>query len=962
MQSSSRYLIGIDLGTTNSVVAYVDTHRAEGERSDIRVFEVPQLMGPGELRSIPALPSFLYFPAQDELQSGTLTLPWDRTPQAVAGAMARDHGALLPTRQVMSAKSWLSHGGVDRRAKILPRDAERPLISPVEASARYLLHLRNSWNLAFATDGQGDASLFERQDIVLTVPASFDEEARELTVESARQAGLENLTLLEEPLAAFYAWIAQNDQSLSENLSDGDLVLICDIGGGTSDFSLVRARIAGDDVQFEREAIGEHLLLGGDNLDLALAHLVRKKLNGARLSMRQMHALQRACCAAKERLLGDDSPDYLPITLLGGGRAVVGQMLTAELHRDEVLEILSSGFLPLAGADDLPKVKAGSSAGLRELGLPYASDPAITRHLIAFLTQAALITETEMPAKRRARLAQPDAVLFNGGFCVPRITRERILEVITGLNSESSQARRPQVLHSDVLGSAVAQGAAHYGRVRRGLGKRIRAGSARTYYIGLRADERLQGLCVLPYGVEEGTTLPLPDRKFVALANRPVSFTLLSSRTRHHAHGEVAELQENEVHRHAPLVTVLRYGKMREVQLDVRLRVTFTELGTLEVWCESVTSPHSWRLQFELRGAQGQQANESENQAAMPNRSGASSVVSEHSLEAAAELIRLAFGNGKAESTGDATAPETLANRLETSLGLKRDAWPTDVIRRCCDVLIETANGRRKSPQHEVRWLNLVGFCLRPGFGMTGDDVRVRQIRNFSLSGPVFAGELQSEVQWLVLLRRISGGLNASQQHESYKKLLPMLGLGGGKKKGRRLNPQLEYEAWRLVSSLEHLPAPLRAPLGDELVRRIRKDPSDGRLFWPVARIGARIPLYGPLNCVIAPDKCSEWLNAVLEHSAITPELATVIVLLARRTGDRSRDLDPRILGAAVRALRTAEVEPELVQRLETLVPPERSDAVRMFGESLPRDLRLVSSANCLLSMTALTSGPERVA
>ncbi len=966
MEHSSRYLIGIDLGTTNSVVAYIDTQQsAQNERPEISVFAVPQLVGPGEVRALPALPSFLYFPAQDELENGTVHMPWDERPTSIAGSMARDHGALMPSRQVMSAKSWLSHRGVDRRANILPREAQPPLVSPVEASARYLLHLRNAWNLAFAADERNDA-LFEKQEIVLTVPASFDEEARELTVEAARQAGLEHFTLLEEPLAAFYAWTATHEGSLKSELDDGDLVLICDIGGGTTDFSLVRAQVAGDDVQFERKAIGEHLLLGGDNLDLALAHRVEGRLGGAKLGMRQRHALQRACCEAKERLLSDPELERLSITILGTGRQVVGQMLSSELHREEVLEALISGFLPLTAAGDAPK--RGTPAGLRELGLPYAGDPAITKHMAAFLRQAATAIATGAKTAHanglHSEIARPDAILFNGGFCAPLLVRERIVDVVASWFPDLGEGWRPKMLCNDAMGSAVAKGAAHYGRVRRGVGLRVRAGSARTYYIGLRSEQRLQGICVLPSGAEEGTTLPLLSRQFAALANRPVSFALYSSRTRHDAHGETVNLDGEQIYRHAPLVTVLRYGKkMRDLELAVRLRATFTELGTLELWCESVSSPHRWQLQFELRGDEGspQHGAGAEHQQPSPAPPVTSPAIPDEALDAAARLIRSVFSRTSEQAEGEADAPETLTSRLESILGARREAWPITAIRQLADVLIESAEGRKKSPRHEVRWLNLLGFCLRPGFGAAGDQARVNQLQKFSVSGPVSPRELQCQVEWLVLLRRVSGGLNASLQHELYRHYLTTL-KPSGKKKVARLNPQVEYDTWRLLASLEHLTAKLRVSLGNELLTNLRKDPRDGRWLWPLTRLGARIPLYGPLACVVSPEVAAAWITALIEQPEISSEMAHAIVQLGRRTGDLSRDIDHNLREVAVRKLSASGIGHELVQLLENIIPPERSDAVWMFGESLPKDLLLASSANCLLSITALSPNPKRVA
>jgi len=998
----SRYLIGIDLGTTNSVVAYIDVYIDTPEVADagspIRVFPVPQLVAHGEVLTLPALPSFLYFPTEDELSAGAVSATWDENPPMVTGALAREQGALVPSRQVSSAKSWLSYPGVDRRAKILPAQAEppQPMISPVEASARYLMHLRDAWNGAIGTD---DETRFEHQEIVLTVPASFDEEARELTVEAAGRAGLETLTLLEEPLAAFYAWIAENRQAQAGgpssrrqtarpdlaregnggDLRDGELILICDIGGGTTDFSLVRARLVNGELQFERTAIGEHLLLGGDNLDFALARRVedklQEKLKGIKLTLRQRYALRRACCAAKERLLSDSSSELsrVPVTVLGSGRAVVGQTLSVDLTREEVLQIVTAGFLPITAPDEMPT--HGRLTGLRELGLPYASDPAITKHLAAFLTQAAVAMNGSSASQNFAnqglanqRMARPDAVLFNGGFCAPAVTRERIVEAISAWFGGTQSGWRPKLLNNEAANSeagraagsaedsAVARGAAYYGRVRRGSGLRIRAGSARTYYIGWRSDDGLQGICVLPSGVEEGTTLPLLNREFSVLANRPVSFTMYSSRTRHDAHGEVAALDEADeanVHRHAPLVTLLRYGKkMRELYLIVRLRASFTEVGTLELWCESRDTPHRWRLQFELRGeeAQAQQLDTAKAQP-VPARSPAVAT-SDAGVESASQLIRRVLGGSAA---GDTLASETLVSQMETALGAKKDSWPVSAIRRFSDVLIEVAAGRKQSPRHEVRWLNLSGFCLRPGFGAPGDDARVNDLRKIASNEPAFADDLQCQVELLALLRRIAGGINASEQQELYRKHTRR---AGNKKKGR-VNRQLEYEEWRLVTSLEHLLASTRASLGQELVAKVRREPGDAIWLWSLGRLGARIPLYGPRHAVVAPEVAGEWLKAVLDLPTLSAATASAIVLLARRTEDRRRDIDDAICEQAISRLMAIGIAEETIQLLSKYVPPEPADAVRSFGESLPPGLQLVSSANCLLSVPALhSSGP----
>lgn len=961
MEGPSRYLIGIDLGTTNSAVAFVDTRESanEADSSGIRIFEVAQLTSPSEVRAVPLLPSFLYFPTEAEVSSGTVSLPWGQYPSSIVGMMARDQGALVPGRQVSSAKSWLCQSAIDRTANILPRQAEppEPMVSPVEASARYLMHLRNAWNHAMVAEvDTHPQQLFEHQEIVLTVPASFDVEARELTVEAARQAGLQNLTLLEEPLAAFYAWVAEHQNVLGDYLRDGEFVLVCDIGGGTSDFSLVRAHVQGGNVEFERTAIGEHLLLGGENLDLALALRVERKLN-TKLSLRQRHALRIMCSAAKERLLSEEEIDRLPINILGGGRSVVGQMLSSELSRDEVAVLITSGFLPLTTPDEMPlRTRA---AGLREIGLPYATDPAITKHLAAFLKQAAMAMgaggNSQSHIDDRLQMARPDAVLFNGGFCIPAVARERITEAISNWFGAGS-GWRPKILSNEAMSSAVAIGAAYYGRVRRGAGLRIKAGSARTYYIGMRSEHGIKAVCVLPSGTNEGTTLPLLGREFSVLANRPVSFHLYSSTIRHDAHGAIADLDPEEIHRHAPLVTLLRYGKkLLQTELAVRLSVSFTEVGTLELWCESVSSPHRWRLQFELRreASARDQSGHTLQPASTANRHHSSNI-SEQSQESAVRMIQRAF-TGSGAGGGVPVDPASLVGELESVTRLKRESWPIATVRVFCDVLLEVADGRKLSPRHEVRWLNLFGYCLRPGFGDPQDSFRMTQARRICQVGLPFPRELQCQVDWLVLWRRIAGGLSAAHHHE-LRNYVGDLGIGR-KKPSKRLNSQLEHDGWRLLASLEHLSGATRAGLGSELLHKLKREPSDSGWLWSLGRFGLRIPLYGSLNCVIPAETAADWITALLDLRELTNETASAVVQLGRRVDDRTRDISQDVVRFAIAGLKSAGVADDTFLRpLQEYIAPVRADVVRTFGEPLPKGLELESTANCLSPVTALTS------
>src|ERR1700719_2846856 len=471
--SLSRFTTGIDLGTTNSALAFIDTKEAaETDFPEIRVLDVPQTVAQGRTEARRTLPSFLYLGDQEYL-----------------GAYAREQGALVPTKSVHSAKSWLSNPEVDRTAKILPFDAQEGgrVLSPVEVSNAIIAHIRDAWNQAHPNDP------LAKQDIVLTVPASFDEEARELTVQAARDAGIEKLTLVEEPAAAFYSWIANHLAQSQKNLFDGQLVLVCDVGGGTSDFTLIRVHRDGDRIEFTRTAVGKHLLLGGDNLDLTLAWLVEAKL-GKQLSIRQRSGLRRQCAAAKERILADPNLKSVEITVLGGGSSLVGGTLKAEILREEALELALDGFLPMCGLADRPKEEERTV--FRELGLPYVSDPAVTRHLAAFLASAGDAT--------------PDAILFNGGFFIPDILRQRVADVM-----EHWYGRRPAILDNRDLDLAVAVGAAYYSYVRAtGAGLLVRGGLPRAYFIGLGGgggaeNDAIRTMCLVARGSEEGSTVEL---------------------------------------------------------------------------------------------------------------------------------------------------------------------------------------------------------------------------------------------------------------------------------------------------------------------------------------------------------------------------------------------------------------------------------------------------------------------
>ena len=862
--------VGIDLGTTNSALAWIDPAQAE-ETSfpPIHIFDIPQLVAPGRIELRRTLPSFLL------LEEG----------QPV-GTYAREQGAIVPTRLVHSAKSWLSNGDVDRTAKILPWDAGEGgrVLSPVEVSARLISTIRKAWDEKFAP--------LAEQNVVLTVPASFDEEARELTVKAANDAGLPRLTLLEEPAAAFYSWIANNLARSRRLLFDGQIVLICDVGGGTTDFSLIRVSRDGDKIDFTRTAVGKHLLLGGDNLDLTLAWLAESKL-GKQLSIRQRSGLRRQCSAAKELLLCDPRRESVEINVLGAGSTLIGGTLKTEITRAEALELTLEGFLPLSARGEKPTEEKRSL--FRELGLPYVSDPAISRHLSAFLESAGQV---------------PDAILFNGGFFIPEICRTRVADLL-----DSWYGHRPEIFENRDLDLAVASGAAYYSYVRStGSGVLVRGGLPRAYYVGLTDTS---AVCLVPRGAEEGDTVEVDRDDLQLVANRPVAFRLMSSLTRTDDQpGQVVEFAAGEeIHQHAPLEGVLRFGKGGERLVPVKLGARLTETGTLETWCDSKISDNRWRLQFQLRKAAPAQG-VSQGKSGRP-----AAVVSQEAVAAACQLLRDTFAQG-------AIAPEELPSRLEAALGLGRNSWPVDVARALADVFIEQIENRKRNAAYEIRWLNLAGFCMRPGFGWSGDDFRIEQIRRIFAGGPVFPSQVQNEIDWWIFWGRLAGGLNRNQQSDIVQRLLPVL-LPKPGKKPQRVNNSLLREMWRTASSMELIPAGNRIQLGDALIRQTKED----YVLWCLSRLGARQLFYGPANQVLSPSVASRWVEALLS----APKADDVLVSLARKTGDPVRD----VAASTSVSVQARLTDPRLIAQLEGGEERDERALGRIFGEDLPSGLVL---------------------
>ncbi len=910
------YTVGIDLGTTHTVVACADRHGDAD--TPIRLFEIEQLVAPGEVAARPLLPSVRYHPAAGELAPGAHALPWHSDEPAVIGELARRLGAQVPGRLVASAKSWLSHAGVDRLAGILPWGAAEdiPKVSPVAASASYLAHVRAAWNRRHPEQP------LEAQEIVLTVPASFDDVARSLTLQAASDAGLPGVRLLEEPQAALYDWLFRHRRTLAQELAETRLVLVCDVGGGTTDLSLVKVELPGGEPRLERLAVGSHLMLGGDNMDLALAHLVERRLGEAggappRLSAGQLAHLVERCRAAKEQLLAAEAPPRAAVTLLGGGARLVGGARTVELERDEVERAVVDGFFPDVAAGEPLRRRTG---GLVALGLPYESDPAITRHIGAFLRQ-------------HADAGWPDALLLNGGVFRAEAIVRRLQSVLAGWRGAPVRS-----LHHADPDVAVARGAVAYALARRGLAPRIASGSPRSYFL-LLGDDGGRGVCVLPRGSEEGHELRLEGRRFALRLGEPVGFHLGCStadapgRPPPHA-GEVMELSDIDMQPLPPLATVVRAaaGGPARVEISVELAAQLTEVGTLDLHCIAADDPaQRWKLEFQLRG---RAAAATGSESGLPPR-----------FDEAVQAIELVFGVRRREV--DPKAVKQLRAQLEAVLGA-RERWSAAVLRALFDALLQRQRGRRRSAAHERLWLSLAGWGVRPGFGDPLDGWRIEQLWPLYEQGVQHGHDAQVNAEWWTLWRRAAGGLDAAAQGRLLEDFAFVL--RGDEAGITERPPHLAKGGWddmvRLVASLERVPPAYKVEVGDWLWEQYAQGRPPRRgvwTLWAIGRLGARVPFYGSAHEVAPAPAAQRWLDALLALDWKRCDgAAAAAANLARRSGDLARDLSPDGRALVIERLEGARAPQGWIDRVREVAALDEVGRSSVYGESLPPGLKLL--------------------
>ena len=908
MNLKSRFIIGIDLGTTNIALSYIDTEK-NGLKTES--FEIPQLTAAGEISGKTLFPAFCYLPKNGTVPAESLSLPWTSENDYACGVFARDAGSLIPDSFISSAKSWLCHSGVNRTDAMLPWGGaqDQKKISPVEASCRYLKHLKDAWNYKFrdALDADGVPCRMESQQIVITVPASFDDTARELTLEAADEAGFKSVILLEEPLAAFYDWINRNNYK--NFMKPGESVLVVDVGGGTTDFSIIRLEENG---LFVRTAAGEHLLLGGDNIDMAIARKIESAWN-THLSPYEWASLCQRAREAKEKLLSDGSLESADIVLLSRGSSIMGAMKKASLSRSMINEIIYEGFFPIP-KPDAPEIPRRS--GMKTMGLPYANEAAVTRQLLDFLRYTASLD-------KKTGIYRPDRILFNGGTVIPEGIRQRVKDCLARWFPGEPETEE---LKSSDLSLAVASGAAYYGAARRGAGVRIKSGTLHSYYVAVEsATEKPSYVCVMPRGTDENCELRT-DRTFILETNKTTVFPLHYSFTRTGKAGEMLD-EDDSLLPLTKLITALKHSSPKNT-LEVSLKAVLTETGILRLYLESVSKDYSWPLNFDIRASSADR-----------NAVSMAATIDSGKLKKASDFVHEIFSARK-------SCPSML-KELEAILETPRRDWPLFVLRSLADTVLKVPLASLKTAELESRYLNLLGFCMRPGCGDPADDIRISALWKFwHHDKPQNLNQPQTASEWWIFWRRVSSGLRAGHQKSILNELLAKLCPRGLYAQRIKQGVQVRQEMWKCLGSLELIPAERKIYTGNILCSgTVRLSETD---FWVLGRLGARRLFNADSSFTVYPETVAKWLKYMMglkiQEREVLNQQVFAFSRMAALSGDRNIDLAPDMREDVKRYMKMHGAQEHWLIHLDKLIEDSAEEKAALFGDALPLGLKMQQS------------------
>ena len=917
--TDSRFLIGIDLGTTRCALAYLDRR---SEASGIKLFGISQLVDEGQIEARETLPSVLFLPEDP----AAVALPdWLDPKRPLTGAYAADLGFQVPGRFVHSAKAWLCHARMDRSAPILPLQSTlvTDKLSPVQATCCLLEHLIRAWDMRMAA---GDpAATLVRQQVIVTVPASFDPVARNLTLQAINDAGIPDVLLLEEPQAAFYDYLYRNPKQMRRDLAKVQTVLVVDIGGGTTDFSLIGVTWpeTGDHPSFSRLAVGPHLLIGGDNLDLAVAHLVDKAFRhkGRKLVSRQWLSILHQSRAVKEELLsGTSTAESFRFTVSGAGSRVLARTLHEDIPAPQILDMILDGYFPQVAVDERPD--KDQSLGLSEAGLPFTRDPAITRHLAEFLAEQDVL---------------PDAILFNGGTMASPILQERLLEVISRWRERAGAKKPLKMLKNPRPALAVSAGATYLGMVRAGMGHRIESGNPVSIYVGIGTDDEAEHLghvpkqlmCLLPRGSATETWIQVPDKTFGIDTGRKTAFYLYFTAAPPRNEG-LGDLRAYDAGRFSDLppsvLDAASPGGIQHVEIQVRLR----ETGLLEVRCHGVEDDQLHELHFDLSQPGAKSA---------AGRKAGGAKKSEACLDAGQDKAISALVKKLAGLPAKQAPFNGLFNGLEDILSTRRNDWPLATLRWLFDRFVGEAK-LQSDDQALIIYFRLLGFCLRPGCGAAGDEERLNRLWA-TLEDRSFSGNTALWAEWWTLWKRVAPGLAPARQQQLLTLIEPLLFPPKRPGKEQRLaDPHERKQLWRLVGHLERLPTGEKERIGSWILQAPATFGTDLLALYALGRLGARDLSYAGAQCLVSQDAANRWTAALLKRGTQGSSYQDwALRELARKTGDRLTQIDDVLRKQVLELLKKKARKKSFLEPVLKVQPLKQEDYAEYGGEQLPSGL-----------------------